>query len=109
MDVVYDTTPISSIQEVTRGWYYELTGEAIISQPAIFGGVLDALSFAPPSNICAYEGNSNLLALYYKSVLAYPRPVVLSSLATSGTQGTVTVYPKISLGRGVPPWEIHFR
>ncbi|MGB9935505.1 pilus assembly protein [Thermodesulfovibrio yellowstonii] len=103
VDVVYDTTPISSIQEVTRGWYYELTGEAIISQPAIFGGVLDALSFAPPANICAYEGNSNLLALYYKSGTAYPRPVVLSSLATSGTQGTVTVYPKISLGRGVPP------
>lgn len=103
VDVVYDTTPVSSTQEVNIGWYYELTQEAIISQPAIFGGVLDALSFVPPQNICAYEGSSNLLALYYKSGTAYPRPAVLSSLATSGTQGIVTVYPKISLGRGVPP------
>lgn len=103
VDVVYDTTPVTSIQEATTGWYLTLNGEAIISQPAIFGGVLDELSLVPPQDICAYEGSSNLYALYYKSGTAYPRPVVLSSLATSGTQSTVTVYAKISLGRGIPP------
>lgn len=103
VDIVYDTTPITSIQEPATGWYYELSGEAIISQPLVYGGSVDALSFIPPANICAYEGNSNLLVLYYKSGTAYPKPTVLSSLATSGTQGTVTIYPKILLGRGVPP------
>jgi len=101
--VVYDTTPVSSIQEVTTGWYLELTGEAVISQPIIYGGILDALSLVPPKDICAYEGSSNLYALYYKSGTAYPRPAILSSSATSGIQGTVTVYAKISLGIGVPP------
>jgi len=104
VDVVYDTTNGTSVPEPTNGWYYQLTGESIISQPIVFGGNVDALSFVPPADICAYGGSTNLLALYYKTGAPNPRPIVLSRLATSGTQGTITVYSKISLGSGAPPF-----
>lgn len=104
VDVVYDTTPISSVQEVTTGWYYSLPNEAIFSQPVIYAGIVDALSFKPPQDVCAYQGDTNLLVLYYKSGTAYPKPGLLSTLATSGTQGIITIYSKVSLGKGVPPF-----
>ena len=104
VDVVYNTTPVTSIQEVNIGWYYQLSGEAIFSQPLVYGGIVDALSFLPPQDVCAFQGDTNLLVLYYKSGTAYPRPSLLSSLATSGTQGTITVHSKVSLGKGVPPF-----
>jgi len=104
VDVVYDTTSGTSVPEPTNGWYYQLTGESIISQPAVFGGNVDALSFVPPADICAYGGSSNLLALYYKTGAPNPRPAVLSRLVTSDTSGNVTVYSKISIGSGAPPF-----
>jgi type IV pilus assembly protein PilY1 len=104
VDVVYDTTSENSVSEPTNGWYYQLTGESIISQPAVFGGNVDALSFVPPADICAYGGSSNLLALYYKTGAPNPRPAVLSRLVTSDTSGNVTVYSKISIGSGAPPF-----
>ncbi|WP_353684270.1 PilC/PilY family type IV pilus protein [Thermodesulfovibrio sp. 3907-1M] len=104
VDVVYDTTPVTTGVEPEHGWYYQLTGEAVISQPAVFGGNVDVLVFAPPQDICAYGGNTELMALYYKTGTPNPRPAVLSTLATSGTQGTVTVYAKIPIGSGAPPF-----
>ncbi|GAB5045925.1 pilus assembly protein [Thermodesulfovibrio sp. TK110] len=104
VDVVYDTTPVSTQVEPQHGWYYELNQEAVISQPTVFGGNVDVLVFAPPQDICAYGGNTELMALYYKTGTPNPRPAVFSSLATSGTQGTVTVYAKIPLGSGAPPF-----
>ncbi|PMP71843.1 MAG: pilus assembly protein PilY [Thermodesulfovibrio aggregans] len=104
VDVVYDTTAVTTAVEPEHGWYYQLPGEAIISQPAVFGGNVDVLVFAPPQDICAYGGNTELMALYYKTGTPNPRPAVLSSLATSGTQGTVTVYAKIPIGSGAPPF-----
>ncbi len=104
VDVVYDTTPVSTQVEPQHGWYYQLTQEAVISQPTVFGGNVDVLVFAPPQDICAYGGNTKLMALYYKTGTPNPRPAVFSSLATSGTQGTVTVYAKIPLGSGAPPF-----
>ncbi len=106
VDVVYDTTSAASMTEPERGWYYELTNEAIISQPIIFGGNLDALSLAIPQDICEYGGSTNLIALYYKSGVPNPRPAVFSSQAVQGTIAigqTVTVKSKIYLGKGTPP------
>lgn len=107
VDVVYDTTPITSIEEVARGWYYVFSNEAVISQPAVYGGIVDALSFVPPQDICAFGGTTNLLALYYKSGTPYPRPAVLSSEAVSGqiiVGQTIIVKAKIPLGGGTPPF-----
>jgi type IV pilus assembly protein PilY1 len=93
--------------EPTRGWYYKLTGEAIYSQALVIGGIVDALTYVPPEDICQMEGKSNLISVYYKTGRPYPRPSVLSPNVVSG--GTIEVgqsvqlLQKISVGQGIPP------
>ncbi|WP_299229718.1 PilC/PilY family type IV pilus protein, partial [Sulfurihydrogenibium sp.] len=101
--VVTETTNYTQPVEVDKGWYQELINEAVISQPIVFGGIIDFLSYVPPNDVCSFEGNSKLYTLYYKSGTAYPVPSILSPKATSGTSGQVTIYKSIDLGRGAPP------
>ncbi|MCX7760595.1 MAG: PilC/PilY family type IV pilus protein [Hydrogenothermaceae bacterium] len=104
-DIVYYASG-NEPAEVQKGWYKTLTNEAVISQGIVFGSILDFLTFVPPNDICAFEGSSNLYALYYKSGTAYPNPAILSPSAVTGTieiGQNVTVNPKISLGTGIPP------
>ncbi|MDI1471139.1 PilC/PilY family type IV pilus protein [Thermodesulfovibrio sp. 1176] len=108
VDVAYKTNPVSIYDEVTRGWYITLTNprEAIFSQPLIYGGTLDALSFEPSNDVCIPGGTTKLIALNYKSGTADPRPAVYSPLAVQGSIAigqTVTINPKIALGFGSPP------
>lgn len=104
-DVVYSAKG-NTPAEVDKGWYKELTNEGVISQSLVFGSIIDFMTFIPPNDICAYEGNSKLYALYYKSGTAYPNPAILSPNAVTGTISvgqTVTVNPSINLGVGIPP------
>ncbi|MEM2249469.1 MAG: hypothetical protein QXW26_04560 [Candidatus Nitrosocaldus sp.] len=104
--VVSSTSYTALPLPVSRGWYYQLSGEAIYSKPVVFGGIVDALTFVPPGDVCQMEGRSNLLALYYKSGTPYPRPAVLSPNAVSGSRtigSTVQVLGHIQAGQGVPP------
>jgi Tfp pilus tip-associated adhesin PilY1 len=92
--------------EPTRGWYYRLTGEAIYSQALVIGGIVDALTYVPPQDICQMEGSSNLISVYYKTGRPYPRPSVLSPNVVSGTIAvgqTAGLLQKISVGQGIPP------
>jgi len=92
--------------EPTRGWYYRLTGEAIYSQALVIGGIVDALTYVPPQDICQFEGSSNLISVYYKTGRPYPRPSVLSPNVVSGTiavGNSVQLLQKISVGQGIPP------
>jgi type IV pilus assembly protein PilY1 len=92
--------------EVPRGWYYRLTGEAIYSQALVIGGIVDALTYVPPQDICQMEGSSNLISVYYKTGRPYPRPSVLSPNVVSGTievGQSVQLLQKISVGQGIPP------
>ncbi|WP_448584505.1 pilus assembly protein [Thermocrinis sp.] len=105
-DVVYNTLSSFAPTEPTRGWYHELTNEGIYSQPLVLGGVVDALIFVPPQDICEFGGSSNLIAVYYKTGTPYPRPSVLSPGAVSGTirvGENVSIMSKISVGPGMPP------
>ena len=106
--VVTDTT-FTEPNEVPKGWYYKLSNEAVISQPIVFGGIVDFLSLTPPASLCDFEGKTKLYALYYKTGTPYPRPSVISPGATT-TSGTPTVgssaqiNPSVELGPGVPPF-----
>lgn len=106
-NVVYDATGSVPLEvNHNQGWYWELSGEAIYSKPAVFGGIVDAITFVPPQDICSFEGSSNLISLYYKTGTPYPRPSVLSPNAVSGSIGvgnTVNVLGKMFLGQGIPP------
>jgi type IV pilus assembly protein PilY1 len=100
--------------EPTRGWYYILktdgVREAIYSQPLVIGGIVDALTYVPPRDICQLEGSSNLISVYYKTGRPYPRPSVLSPNVVSVVGGgnievgkSVVLLQKISVGQGIPP------
>jgi Tfp pilus assembly protein, tip-associated adhesin PilY1 len=108
-DVVYNaySADSSALRETEKiGWYYRLPGEAIYSQPLVIGGIVDALTYVPPQDICQMEGSSNLISVYYKTGRPYPRPSVLSPNAVSGTIAvgrSVQLRRKISVGPGIPP------
>jgi type IV pilus assembly protein PilY1 len=106
-NVVYDAYSSSVPSEPERGWYYRLPGEAIYSQPLVIGGIVDALTYVPPRDICQMEGSSNLISVYYKTGRPYPRPSVLSPNVVSGgtieVGRTVQLLQKISVGQGIPP------
>lgn len=108
VDVAYKTNPITSYDEVSRGWYIAFTNprEAIFSQPFIYGNTLDALIFEPSNNVCIPGGTTKLIPLNYKSGTVDPNPAVYSPLAVQGTIAvgqTVTMQSKIPLGFGSPP------
>ncbi|WP_448587817.1 PilC/PilY family type IV pilus protein, partial [Thermocrinis sp.] len=109
-DVVYNTYYSGEFTEPTRGWYHELTGEGIYSQPLVLGGIVDALTFVPSGDICEAEGSSELIAVYYKNGKPYWRPSVLSPDAIELSPGAtltvgqeVRIRSKIEAGRGMPP------
>jgi type IV pilus assembly protein PilY1 len=92
--------------EPTRGWYYRLTGEAIYSQALVIGGIVDALTYVPPQDICQFEGSSNLISVYYKTGRPFPRPSLLYPNVVSGdiaVRQSVQLLQKISVGKGIPP------
>jgi type IV pilus assembly protein PilY1 len=106
-DVVYGAYSGGMPPEPPRGWYYELQGEAIYSQPIVIGGMVDALTYVPPrGDVCQTGGSSNLISVYYKTGRPYPRPSVLSPDAVSGPIAvgqSVELKQKISVGQGIPP------
>jgi type IV pilus assembly protein PilY1 len=106
-NVVYGGDAGSSVfAEPLIGWYYKLTGEAIYSQALVIGGIVDALTYVPPEDICQLEGSSNLISVYYKTGRPFPRPSVLSPNVVSGTIAvgqSVQLGQKISVGQGIPP------
>jgi type IV pilus assembly protein PilY1 len=105
-DVVYGAYSSGMPPEPPRGWYYKLSGEAIYSQPIVVGGMVDALTYVPPEDVCQTGGSANLISVYYKTGRPYPRPSVLSPGAVSGTIAvgqTVQLRQKISVGQGIPP------
>jgi type IV pilus assembly protein PilY1 len=105
-NVVYSAYSSSPPPEPPRGWYYRLPGEAIYSQVLVIGGIVDALTYVPPEDICQMEGSSNLISVYYKTGLPFPRPSVLSPNVVSGTirvGQSVQLLQKISVGQGIPP------
>jgi len=115
-NVVYDAYSDSMPTEPPIGWYYRLyderlrTREAIYSQPLIIGGIVDALTYVPPKDICQFEGSSNLISVYYKTGRPFPRPSVLSPNAVRETDrgniavgNSVQLLQKIPVGQGIPP------
>jgi type IV pilus assembly protein PilY1 len=108
VEVAYKTTPISTHSEVAQGWYIILSNpkEAIISQPFVYGGIVEVLSFEPSNDPCLVGGVTKLIALNYKTGTASSTPAVYSPLAVQGTIAvgqTVTMRPKIPLTVGSPP------
>jgi type IV pilus assembly protein PilY1 len=76
------------------GWYLDMTGgERCFSKPTVLGGIITFTTFEPDYDICAYEGEGFLYALFYKTGTAFYADVI-------GFDGT-SFTKSISLGAGV--------
>jgi type IV pilus assembly protein PilY1 len=59
------------------GWKRAMpnTGERVIGQPTLFGGLTNFTTFTPSNDICTAEGTSTLYALYYLTGTAWKENV----------------------------------
>ena len=92
------------------GWYFqfEQNGERSLYQPVVLGGIVTFTSYIPSTDICEFEGQSNLYAMYYLGGTAYSESVVGTgggsievSAPGGGTETKQKVKKFISLGTGV--------
>ena len=88
------------------GWIIDLTGgERCITKPTVLGGLVTFTTYLPEvDDVCKYEGESFLNALYYKTGTASWRSVIGTDDAVTITEGSETkekVQRRISLGYGV--------
>ncbi|WP_081434478.1 pilus assembly protein [Desulfomicrobium baculatum] len=79
-----DVTTVEELADYIRdtpnidGWRRAMnnsTGERVVGQPTLFGGLTNFTTFTPSSDYCTAEGTSKLYALYYRTGTAWKENV----------------------------------
>lgn len=87
------------------GWIIDLqTGERCMSEPTVLGGIVTFTSFRPDMHVCAFEGESFLYPLFYKTGTApYVNVVGYGGDTWTDAEGEThnEICNRISLGQGV--------
>jgi type IV pilus assembly protein PilY1 len=86
------------------GWVLALTGgERCITKPTVLGGIVTFSTYKPIADICSYEGDSYLYALYYKTGTAYQVNIIGigDDTMTVGSDTYGNVLKRKELGHGV--------
>jgi len=104
--LVNDMYQSSSVDTHYDGWILDITsGERCITKPTVLGGMVTFSTYEPIADVCTYEGNSYLYALYYKTGTAFAENIIGSDTDTldtgSGTESLERYKRRVSLGRGV--------
>lgn len=78
------TTPWDAlVSEATsyKGWRHNFSWnmERVLGQPAILGGAVIFTTYAPGIDVCSFEGDSRLYAVYYKTGTSFYEPILTSS------------------------------
>ena len=97
------TNLLSDMRTNYKGWYVNLTdpagpSEKVLSRSVVLGGLVLFTTFTPSSDICGFQGDSSIYALYYETGTAYIKPVI----GTTGSGATETVLKTKTLGKGMP-------
>lgn len=97
------TNLLSDIRTNYKGWYVNLTdpagpSEKVLSRSVVLGGLVLFTTFTPSSDICGFQGDSSIYALYYETGTAYIKPVI----GTAGSGASETVLKTKTLGKGMP-------
>lgn len=115
-DGSYDTTFSALVDDMKQyasdtttprpydGWILGLTGgERCITKPTVLGGIVTFSTYAPIADVCSYEGDSYLYALYYKTGTAYYESVVGygDDTITVGSETLKEISRSVSMGHGV--------
>jgi type IV pilus assembly protein PilY1 len=80
------------------GWVlnFPSAGERVLAKPVIIGGVVLFSTFTPTNDVCGYQGEGALYAVYFETGSAYNKSVI-------GTNSTTNeVLRSTDLGQGVP-------
>ena len=86
------------------GWILDLTGgERCLTKPTLLGGIATFTTFEPDDDVCAFEGESFLYALYYKTGTAYYESIIGydGDTMTVGSDTYKKISKSVSLGHGV--------
>ena len=86
---------LTEVNSYSGGWRHDFSvpWERVLGQAAILGGAVIFTSYLPNPDICAFEGDSRLYALYYKTGSAYYQPIL---------SGADTDFAKfVGLGKGM--------
>ncbi|HET6465371.1 MAG TPA: PilC/PilY family type IV pilus protein, partial [Nitrospiria bacterium] len=81
-----------------KGWVlnFPSAGERVLAKPIVIGGIVLFSTFTPTNDVCGFQGEGRLYALYFETGTAYSKPVIGSDSVT----GKVT--RDTDLGQGVP-------
>lgn len=91
--------------QTKQGWCFQFEdeGERTTGQPIVLGGLVTFTTYVPSADVCDYEGNSYLYALYYLTGTAYSESTIGTGTEsiTEGGEEKKEVLSKTSLGTGV--------
>lgn len=95
---------LEALVDARPGWRLDFSGdlERVLGQPAVLSGATIFTSYLPTDDECAFEGTSNLWAVYYKTGTAYFKPILngaVNQFATSIDLGRgMTITPNLHIG-----------
>lgn len=75
-------------------------GERVTSSPLVFGGLVTWTTYIPGIDTCAFEGESNLYAVFYKTGTAFTKYVFKEQKEQANPSSTVARVK--NLGKGMP-------
>lgn len=75
-------------------------GERMLAKPLVLGGLVTWATYIPGTDVCSYEGESNVYAVYYKTGTAYKDYVFKDQKEQTNPSNTVARVKK--LGAGMP-------
>jgi Tfp pilus tip-associated adhesin PilY1 len=104
VDDIKQTTSDTDDPKHYDGWMLDLTGgERCITKPTVLGGIVTFTTFEPDDDICAFEGESFLYALYYKTGTAYYESIIGygADTITVGSDILKEISKRLSLGHGI--------
>ena len=104
VDNIKQTTADTDTPKHYDGWIVNLTGgERCITKPTVLGGIITFSTFEPDDDLCAFEGESFLYGLYYKTGTAYYESIIGygDDTITVGADICKEISRAISLGQGV--------
>jgi type IV pilus assembly protein PilY1 len=101
---IKQTTADTDTPKHYDGWILDITGgERCITKPTVLGGIVTFSTFEPDDDICAFEGESFLYALYYKTGTAFYESVIGygDETITVGSETYKEISKSVSLGHGI--------
>jgi type IV pilus assembly protein PilY1 len=103
-DIKQYPSPTETAPRDYDGWIMALTGgERCITKPTVLGGIVTFSTYKPIADVCSYEGDSYLYALYYKTGTAYSKKIIGygSHTITVGSDVYDEISKRTALGHGV--------